>query len=300
MSIKSNPQLPSQRWKECKWLLLIGAPVCAVMVFCLLLLVPQQYQSEFVIAKESEQAVEMQRAITLNCPQNYDLGLAKTDNAVNAAGYTKVVVSPQFLSLLLTEQVKTLDGSFEGTCYDYYLQRMHSSAICRWQMPRVEIVESANRNTPDVLTPEQVNVLKTLQKSIETICDLDTRFVTVQFRDQDPLVAWMMAKHVKNHLLKYVGDYERAKMQNILDQLNEQIDRVTDNPELANALRRQAVVYKAQMMTHPAFVTLSEPIIDYEVVAPHRIRITFVVTLLYILIVLGWTYRRELRTYLDR
>lgn len=286
----------------------ISIPLCFVAVYALMLLIPNEFASSFSIARESEQAVEVNRAITLNQPANYDLGVTRTDNAVSNYGYTKILQSQSFLLSLLDMPVRTADRRFEGTYMTYYMQEMRhlfgqpeatddtdSTAIAGW------------------MSSEQAKAVAYLKSHITSEFDFEAQILTITCLSQDPLVSLMMAQHVNKRLLDVVGQYEQDKMQITLDQLTALTERAeadyhqaaathaANAQELENAYRafqRQQIVYEAAMLYHPAFLTLSQPSFSREKAAPHRTKTAAALTLLWALIGLAWMYRKQILRYI--
>lgn len=271
------------------------------LVFCIgvgmMSLLPKNYTSSFVITRESEQAVEVNRAITLNQPGEYDLGLARTDNAVQSNAYATILESDAFLYQLLGAEVHTMDNGWKGSL-GAYLNRDENN--------KLEIAYDTINNW---YSKQAVETIKTLRKSIKSKMDYETRLVTVSVTMHDPMVATQVARMVNERLLETIDRYEMDKMNAVLDQIKQRAQEAerayeaarmageSDQEvqgEIARSFARQQVVYEAQMIHHPAYMTLSEPTVEYKKSGPSRWKLPLVLTLLLGAGMVGWEKRADI------
>ena len=290
-----------------KLLYLVFLGVCFVAFFALTFLSPRQFESRFVIAQETEQAIEHNRVMTLNRPENYDLGVVRTDNMFDAFAYKELVVSDAFLRQLVDERVRLLDGSWEGT-YGEYVQQQKSL------LARLMARRGAGARGDSALlwqSPEQEKVKIALLKAIDTEVDFETEFLTITFTSQDPFVSTTMAKAIQRNLLTYVENYQQEKMAITLEQLHALSERAkadylaaTDADEKAVkeqiylSFARQEVIFDAQSMYRPAFVTIAEPSFSYGKVAPKRFKLAFLLTALLACALIVWKKWNLIKAFL--
>ena len=276
----------------------IGLPVCFIVLAGSTYLIPRTYESTFTIAQETEQAVEHNRVMTLNHPENYDLGMVRTDNMLGAQAYEKIIQSDAFLRSLLDVNVCTLDGSFEGSYTDYYLKANDK------KYKKIQTIENDHIHWKTI-QQEQIKIA--LAKSIQITYDYETEFVTISCTAHDPLVATMMAESIKERLRAHIEAYQQTKMEHTLAQLSAataqaeadyQQKPTPEKEAIYKSFARQEVVYKAQMVDSPAFAVLSAPSFSYRKVAPNRWKVPFLVTLLLGLGMLGWEHKKEVIRYL--
>lgn len=293
----------------------ISLPVCFATLVVLVSFMPKMYKSTFVIAPETEQAVEVNRAITLNQPANYDLGIARTDNAIKPYGYSDVLKSDAFLYELLACEVSTLDGSFSGKVGDYLTFHQKQAFWWAW----INNIFGSEPQPIDYATPhewytrQEVDLINGLRKSITVKMDYESKFVTISCMAQDPAVATQLARHINEHLLRSIDDYETQKMLGMLEQLQIRSDEAEKAyqdalavgasnaatlKEIVESFKRQQVVLQGQIVHHPAFTTLTEPSFQYRKAAPSRWKMPLVLTLILGICLLAWVNRKEIIRFL--
>ncbi len=281
-----------------KWFYWIGLPIVFVALVASTFLLEKTYQSSFVVARESEQAVEHNRVMTLNHPENYDLGFIRTDNMLEANTYSAIIGSDKFLQGLLDMHVRTLDGSWEGSYEDYCLKDSQQKE------EQETIVDGAHILWKN---KTQEAIKKGLGKSIDVKMDYETRLVTISCTANDPLVATIIAENVKEHLRAYIEAYQQEKMGKTLAQLSRMTadakaeweqDKSAEKEAIYKSFARQEVVYKAQMVYSPAFAVVAAPSFSYQKVAPSRWKMPLVLTLLLGIGVWCWDNRKKLAKYI--
>lgn len=292
-------------------------PLCFVIVFALMLCIPRSYSSSFSFAEESQQAIEHYRVMTLNDPANYDLGLAQTQSAIDRFGYGELIYSSQFLQPLFLMPVSTLDGEFEGTYADYVYKEMRKPFWLKAKAWIMDLFSSKEKDLSPVqpekdglsLSRRQAGVLADIRKQISFKIDDHTDVAMVEVRTQDPQVSAQVAHYIEQQLYQFAERYQQQKMQQTLNQIvtiTQDAEQAWHEAERTHAsdvlLRkgiyesfyRQQLVYQAQMMSHPALVTLSDPTINYRPVAPRRMLVSLLVTFLVALGMGAWFCRREI------
>lgn len=277
---------------------LIALPICFCVGVGIMCLIPKYYTSSFVIARESEEAVETNRAITLNQPNEYDLGIARTDNAITVNGYAEILKSDAFLYALLGEEVSTLDKTWHGTLGAF--------------LNHDKKVDISYDSISGWYSKDAVETMRTLRKSIQSKIDYETRFVTVSCTANDPMVATQLARLVNKALLTKIDQYEHDKMADVLSQLQARTSEAEKAfeaaraqgalnqetlGEIAHSFGRQQVVYEAQMIHHPAYLTLLEPSVEYRKAGPSRWQLPLLLTLLLGAGMIGWNKREILKQY---
>lgn len=307
------------RIRENKRLFYIGLPVCFVVLFAFLLFIPQSFESKLVITRESQQAVEVNRAITLNQPDHYDLGLARTDNAVTSRGYEVIITSPDFLHRLAQKEVQTLDGRYCGSYGDYVLSYEKKSPS-EWAMKQALSVmyfvrhlfvaedKQASGAEDAWLSKEQMMIVEKIDRQISAKIDRQSDFAIISVRTQDARVSAMVATYIEEELRETIKAYERAKMETVLEQINTQVVLAKANYEQAvsehatdaavkksiyESFERQRVIYEAQTLYQPAFCTLSAPTITYHHAGMGRMKKSLFGTIVIGLLALLWVCRRE-------
>lgn len=292
-------------------------PLCFVVVYALMLCIPRTYSSRFSFAEESQQPIEHYRVMTLNNPSEYDLGLAQTRSAIDRFGYGELIHSSQFLQPLFLMPVSTLDGSFKGTYADYICMGQRKPFWSNAKSWVVNLFKGQEKDLSSVqpkedglyLSRRQAGVLSDMSEQIRFKVDDHTDVATVEIRTQDPQVSAQVAHYVEQQLHAYAKMYQQQKMQKTLDQM-EHITREAEQAwheaerthasdiqlrkNIYESFYRQQLVYQAQMMSRPALVTLSDPTINYRPVAPHRLLVSLLITILVALGMGTWFCRHEI------
>lgn len=274
----------------------VGLPAVFVVLAGATFLIPKTYESHFVVAVESQLAIEQNRVMTLNRPENYDLGVIRTDNMMSRYCYKEIIHSDVFIRQLLDMPVKTVDGSFEGS-YMAFLHRKDKAAKAN---------KEKTDSTLQWISLSQENAARTLRGAIDVKVDYESRLITISCQSEDPLVSNMMARNVQKELAVYIRHYELEKMELTLTQLQQltaqakaawEKEPTGEKEQIYKSFERQQVVYQAQMMNVPAFTTLAAPSFSYRKVAPSRWKIPMALTLLIGLSVWGWENRKKLAKF---
>lgn len=282
--------------KAHKWVLACVIPATMILTYAALELVPNRYTTKMVLAVETQIAAEEERVVTLNRPENFDLGIVRTDNPINRRGYSEMIKSPRLLLAIMDKPVSTLDGEYQGTLAGY----LHPAT----QGEDKEMADGVK------ITPYQAAVLSKMRKALNISLDQHTELVSIEVTTKDALVSAQMASYIEAEIRHFVSEYEQAKMQITIHNLEALTAQAEEAWKLASqqgdaqaAIRkqvyesflRQQIVYQAQSNTlQPSFCTLSDPVISYSPSSPHRILLTLVMTLLVTIILGGWYCRREI------
>ncbi len=307
----------TQRLRAHRVFLFWSVPVCFVVVYALMFCVPTTFRSEWSLVSERIDAADEYRTLTLNSPEQYDLGLAQSRSGIDADDYRDLVLSPQVLRPLLSAPVSTLDGRFVGTYGDYVNQYMRKPLLSRVRsgVRRCFRGEQSSGSRPscavsDVfLTREEATTLAVVRKQIGCTYDKQSDIVRIEVVTQDPLVSAEVAKHLENSLQAQIEGYYAAKAQRLLAHIDSLAahagaqwqDAVRTHSSDApiyrliyDSFRRQQVICQAQMVAPKPFVTLSEPVVVYAPKGPHRLLTALLLALLYGLAAGAWICRREI------
>lgn len=266
-------------------------PIAFVAVLVLGFFRPKMYKSEMVLGVEDQLSIEQNRVYTHNFPEHYDLGVMRTDLAIKIENIEDVFGSQSLAMKVLADTVETMDGLFRGTFSEY----LSGTTIAPGSM--------------DHLSKEEVLLLERVQQLISADADEMRETLTISAKTTDNLVSKQVVEHTYRHLLDYVWDYQRGKMEIILAQMEaltaearEQYESAakaqsSDAPRLEEIFRsfeRQTVIYKAQIMYHPAVSVVSEATISYKNANGSSIAMALLATILVGLLLSVWICRKEL------
>lgn len=281
--------------KAHKWVLIAAAPVMLIAVYLFLLHVPNKYTTTLKVLVETQQAADLNRVLTLNRPENYDLGIVRTDNPFNRRNYSEMIQSPQILCPLLDKEVSTLDGSYKGSLAEFLYPDPKQ---------QVAVLDTS------VLSPYEVKLIKKLKNCISVSLDLQSNVLSVQVTTTDALVSVQIARYLEKEILVFIHEYELNKMQQTFDKLvaltsQAELDwkqavkqgdaQAKVRQQVYDSFSRQQIVFAAQMATlHPSICTLSDPMIDYTPSSPHRFRTAVLLAILIEVLLGAWFCRREI------
>ncbi len=294
-----------------------SVPVCFAVVYALMFCVPTTFRSRWSLVSERIDAADEYRTLTLNSPEQYDLGLTQSRNGIDADDFQDLVLSPQVLRPLLSAPVSTIDGKFMGTYSDYinHYMRKPLLSLVRSGVRRCFRGEQSCGSRPsyaadDVfLTREEAATIATIRKQIDCTYDKQSDIVRIEVVTQDPLVSATVAKYLESGLQAQIDGYHTAKAQRLLAHIDSLASRAeaqwqeavrTRSADAAtyrliyDSFRRQQVICQAQMVAPKPFTTLSEPVIIYAPKGPHRLLTALLLTLVYGLIAGAWICRREI------
>lgn len=278
----------SERMKKQYYILLA---LCPVVCYLLALLVPNYYTSQFVIARESERPIGRERILNAQSSAPFDLGISKTESAVDEYGYAPILHSDEFIAGLFDTEVQTLDGRYEGNGYGYYQQQ------CRSGWKALFFGEDSEMPNGPRYSREEMRVIECIRKNIHVELNYETRYVTVGCTAQDPLVATQMAEACCRALADHLARYEQEKMSRLIGEVDSLMAH-TESETMRQSYAHQRALYEIQAIAHPAFVVLSPASVSYRKAGPKRGVWALLVTLLLGMGMWGWKERKQIIEYL--
>ena len=267
------------------------------------------------LAPEELRAADGNRVLTLQRPENYDLGLAQTYSAINPEDFDQIISSTTFLCKILETPVMTKDSTFTGTYYSYlaleHRPPMHTIVMRAIRgKKRAQVGEILPPLDPFYPRSHASDALNVARKQITCETDRRTYLTTIDVVAQDPLVAALVAQAVIEHLELFASDNYMSKLQHMYTRLQEHIHSTYlsyeealeqgDNARAAmlldacSSFERQAIVLDAQMQRPRMFSVLTNASVPTEKTGPHHILSAIAGTFVIALFALLWICRREL------
>lgn len=253
------------------------------------------------LAPEEMRATDNNRVITLNRPENYDLGITQTVSGISPEDYDQVIGSTAFLCQVLSTPVMTKDTSYTGTYYEY-LATQYSYPLHKIIMRAIrgrkqaQVGEPLPDLDPFYLRGYAAEAMALAQKSISCTTSRRTYMTQIDVEAQDPLVAAMVAQSVIEHLEDFAEKAYVGKLEVMYRNLDTQIHRTYMDYEeslqqgdttraamlsdACSSFERQAIVLNAQMQKHKMFSVLMNPSVPMQKAGPHRISIAVILTML--------------------
>lgn len=310
-----NWEAMAARIKSKRILLYIVIPITFICSWGLTFAVKNYYICTVSLAPEEPRAAESNRVLTLNRPENYDLGIVQTMSGISHEDYDQVLSSTAFLCEVLTTPVMTADSTFIGTYYSYlvsqYAYPLHKRIIRFFRGQKSAQAE-------DILPPLDAfypqgyakEAIALAQKHISCEISRRTALTTITIEAQDPLVAAMVAQAVIYHLEQFITDVHLGKMKVMHNNLQDYIHRTYLRYQEAleqgdetraemlldacNSFDRQAIILSGQMQCYHMFSILKNPSVPMRKAGPHHILFALILTMLLSALALLWICRREL------
>lgn len=267
------------------------------------------------LTPEELRPAEQNRVMTINRPENYDLGIAQLMNSVSAEDYDQIVSSTNFICSILQTPVMTRDSSFSGTYYAYlatqYRYPWHK-AVMRFLRgkKRPAVGDPLPAPDPFYLRGITADAYSLANKHIFCGTDRRTLLTTIIVEEQDPLVAAQVAQSVLDNLEKFLTDYHLHRFNSLRTGLENQLRLTHDEQQaalqagdkeradmLAEACRsfeRQTIILRAQTQDVTKLAILHNVSVPTQKAGPHHITIAVIVTLLLTMFAMLWICRKEL------
>ena len=193
------------------------------VVGCILMLsIPNYYKCEVMLAPELSASGSRNTLSTLAASFGMKLGTGTVGNeALFPTLYPDLMNSVDFKASLFNIPIHRLDSTRIMSYYDYlaYEQKMPwwsagikaSVEFLIDLLPLEEDTIDQHRVDPFMLTKEQTEIVKLIDKKV--VCDVDqkTMVITIEVKDQDPLIAATIADSVKVRLQDFITEYRTKK-----------------------------------------------------------------------------------------
>ena len=155
----------------------------------------------------------------------FNLGSAAGQDAIYPELYPELFESPEFIVGLYGVQITTKDHELT-TDYFTYIKKHQKKNLLTWPFTWVKIKLSSLFETEDTtprasgkdgINPFMMNrkdfiLMQKIMKNISCSVDKKTSVITINVKDQDPLVCATMADSVKTHLQDFIIRYRTSKV----------------------------------------------------------------------------------------
>ena len=225
--------------------LMIWGGVATIIGIIVAFTTPKEYQSTVMLAPEESGSGFSGSISSLASMVGMNMKMGQTGDALYPEIYPDIVSSTDFTYGLFPVNVTTQKGDIKCD-YFTYLKEHNKMALTDYPMAALSDMlkkikgkddseknkEGKKQNTPLWLTREQSGIMKTMLAKISCSVDKKTNVITINVKDQDPLVAALMADSVKNHLQVAITEYRTKKarvdvayMQKLYDEARRQYDK---------------------------------------------------------------------------
>lgn len=216
----------SKIWSK-RWLFMKVWIITFILSCLWILPQPRYYKAEVSIAPESSESKDMGSLASLASSFGVNIGAGSSD-AIYPKLYPDLFESTKFLTGLLDIKIKTEDGEIE-TDYYTYLKDYQKQNILTWPLRQCkawvtnlfekeedtdETTLNEKRFNPFKLSKKTSDILGIIQNNITCSYSMTTDVVTINVKDQDPLVCALLADSIKEHLQCFITDYRTKKARN--------------------------------------------------------------------------------------
>lgn len=322
--------------------------VVFLLASALIVCVPRYYSATVSMAPEMGAATTGGTLGSIASSLGFDLGEMQTSDAISPLLYPEVISSNDFVATLLDIQTTTIDGQCRSSYFDHI--SIHYQ-VPFWTKLKGKVLGSIKKIFDDKkepkkkgaidpfhLTEREAGIFGRIKESILCTVNKKTGVITISVRDQDPLVAAMMADSVQarlqDHITKYrtskaridVEHYEELVKQSKEDydkavsQYSEYCDKhtniimqtyISDRDKLENEMQSRLSTYsamtnqleaaKAKLQERtPAFTILQSPTVPVKPAGPKRMIFVLGMMILATLAFAIWTSRKELLKAFDQ
>ena len=125
-------------------------PITFVLSAALILCIPRYYKCQVTLAPEAQSAGATGSLQALASSFGFNMGSLSSSDAIYPMIYPDIVSSPDFLVKLFDVHVKTLDGDFEGTYFEYLQNKHRKPFWVKWKSTVKKWLSSKDQVPPIV------------------------------------------------------------------------------------------------------------------------------------------------------
>ena len=182
---------------------------------------PRYYTTEARLAPEMESSLGAGGTLgSIASSFGIDLGEMQTSDAITPLLYPDLMDDNAFVCNLFNITVQTQDGRVKATYYDYLTKHLKqpwwsgATSLVRNLFKSKDEDKAANDSTqfnPYVLSRKQDDVVASIQGNITLSVDKKTGVISINVKDQDPLVCKTLADSVIVRLQGFITNYRTNK-----------------------------------------------------------------------------------------
>ncbi len=198
-------------------------PVVFILSCIWILPEPRFYTSSVSLAPEATGENAVGGLSSLASQFGVNLGGGSND-AIYPQLYPDLMSSNDFIISLLGIQVKTQDGTYSGDYYTYMTKHQKKNELTapfkklKSSIGNLFSKKDPSKNksqgtkiNPFCMSEKDFNLVQGLKNDITCSVDKKTSVITIQVKDQDPLVAATMADSARQHLQDHITLYRTNK-----------------------------------------------------------------------------------------
>lgn len=189
---------------------------------------PKEYKASVMLAPESTTGNSLTSNISsIASMVGMDMDFGSSSDAIYPELYPDLIGSNDFIVSLFPVEVTTKDGSVTTDYYDYLLNhtkkawytfpaRLLHDIVAKLKTDDVPFTGDSTKVNPFHLSKMQHNIANKIGKSINCTVDKKTSVITIEVKDQDPVISAVMADSIKNRLQAFITQYRTQKARNDL------------------------------------------------------------------------------------
>jgi len=217
-----------------KMVIIISTIATAVLSSILIVCVPRGYDSQVMLAPEDDSAGGSSLS-DIASSFGFDFSAMRSSDAIYPLLYPDLFNSNDFVVGLLETRVVTLDGTIDTTYLDYLMNHQKSapwSAVINKMkglvQPKSRKIDMARGQKegidPFMLTYKEFQIVKMVKENIKCTVDKKTNVITINVKDQDPLICATMADSACARLQNFITQYRTSKARADYDYYSELIE----------------------------------------------------------------------------
>ena len=196
-------------------------PITLIATYLIIICIPRYYKCTVRLAPEIS-GVNVSGSLS-SLASSFGLGssLAKmnSQDAISSEIYPDVIQSKNFIAELMTVNIQTQDGETKCSYYQYLRDKQKDAwwnivmdTIKGWfKSSQKDDYTGAEKLDVFGLTKKQSDVFKSAQGKLDCTIDKKTEIVSIEVKDQDPLVCATMADSTCQKLQQFITDYRTNK-----------------------------------------------------------------------------------------
>ena len=316
-------------------------PITLIATYLIIICIPRYYKCTVRLAPEIS-GVNVSGSLS-SLASSFGLGssLAKmnSQDAISSEIYPDVIQSKNFIAELMTVNIQTQDGETKCSYYQYLRDKQKDAwwnivmdTIKGWfKSSQKDDYTGAEKLDVFGLTKKQSDVFKSAQEKLDCTIDKKTEIVSIEVKDQDPLVCATMADSTCQKLQQFITDYRTNKAridyeyyQKLCKESEEEYNKAmhryasfsdsyhkpvlasysTKETTLENEMQSSYTLYqgiKAQMQAAqaklqeatPAFTVIESASVPTKPAGPKRMIISILMMVLSFFVLSGWLLVKE-------
>lgn len=193
----------------------------------------KEYSASVLLAPESSSGENMLGGMSeLASSFGVNLGNIGGEDAISPRIYPDIFASNEFIIPLLDVKVREKDNPVEITYKEHLLGDSTSFSLkSLFKSLFSKNAQTNSKKSFDLfeLSKEEEELLRMMKSCISCMSDKKTEIITISVKDEDPVVAAIIADTVQRRLQEYITEYRTKKVKNDLDYFNKLYTEAKDD-----------------------------------------------------------------------